>query len=182
MQTPTLHTARLRLEPIGLHHAADLQPRFHDPEVQRHLSASIPDPYPDDGMHWFLEHILLPAVRAERAMGWALVLKATGTAVGVLTWRRAASAEGDRGFWLARAQWGQGLMTEALEAFQDFVFFDVGIARLELRSSIDNHASARLKEKMGCVKLGEADADLREGDRVDVWELTRDRWAALRGR
>ena len=182
MRTPTLHTPRLRLEPIGLQHAASLQPLFADPQVLRFLSANVPNPYPDDGMQWFLENVLLPQVEAGVAMAWAIVPTAVDAAVGVLEWRREPGDEGDRGFWLGRPYWGQGLMTEAVTAFQDFVFFKVGLERMELRSGVDNHGSRRLKEKTGCVKIGQATGALHEGSLLDVWEITRERWATLRGR
>ncbi len=182
MNTPHLTTPRLVLEPIGAHHAPALQPLFANPAVLRFLSASVPSPYPDGGMLWFLQHDLLPRIHSGRAMAWALVPSAHGSAAGVLVWRREASVEGDRGFWLGEPFWGQGLMTEAITAFQDYVFFEVGLERMELRSGVHNHASRRLKEKTGCVKIGEAHGEMREGDRVGVWEITRARWAALRGR
>jgi len=182
MKTPTLTTPRLRLEPVALAHAAALQPLFANPAVLRFLAAGIPNPYPDGGMQWFLENDLLPRVASGKAMAWALVPTAHGSAVGVLEWRREANAEGDRGFWLGQPFWGQGLMTEAVTAFQDYVFFEVGLERMELGSGIHNHGSRRVKEKTGCVKIGEADGALQEGDRLEVWEITRARWAALRGR
>ena len=180
MDTPTLQTPRLRLEPVALKHAPHLQPLFADPEVLRYLSAQIPQPYPAEGMQWFLEHDLLPRVDSGASVAWVLVLRETGTPVGLLVWRRHQSDEGDRGFWLGRPYWGQGLMTEAITAFQDHVFFEVGLERMELRSGIHNHGSSRLKEKTGCVKISEAEGKMREGSIVGVWEITRARWSALR--
>ena len=106
--TPTLTTERLRLEPVGLEHAPSLQLHFADWAVIGKLLATVPWPYPDDGVKRFLVDDLLPLVQSGRAMAWALVLRETGEPIGLLEWRCAKDQRDHRGFWLAAAHHGKG--------------------------------------------------------------------------
>ena len=182
MSTPTLVTERLRLEPVGLHHAPALQRHFADWEVIRHLAAVIPWPYPDDGMVFFLETDLLPRIAAGKTMAWAIVPKDHGEAVGLIEWRADPELEDDRGFWLARPFWGRGYVTEAVVAFQDFVFFECGVERLEVRTAVNNPGSRRVKEKTGAVVVDRVTCAHHDGDEAELWVVTKARWAELRGR
>ncbi len=181
MKTPTLISPRLVLEPVALEHARSLQPYFADYEVIRHLAAGVPWPYPDDGVETFFREVLLPDIQVGKAMAWALIPKDHGSAVGLLEWRCGGEAEDDRGFWLARPWWGRGLMTEAVTAFQDWVFFERGLDRLEVRNAVANVGSRRVKLKTGAQPLGRTACAHHEGDEAELWEVTRERWAALRG-
>jgi len=182
MATPLLETDRLRLEPVSMHHAESLQSCFADYEVIKHLAVAVPWPYPDDGVASFFADVLLPNVAAGKAMAWALVPRSHGRAVGVLEWRCDPEMLDDRGFWLARSWWGQGLMTEAVTAFQDWVFFERGLDVLSVRNAVENIGSRRIKEKTGAVLVGRESCAHHEGDEAEVWEVRRERWAELRGR
>jgi ribosomal-protein-alanine N-acetyltransferase len=89
----------------------------------------------------------------------------------------------NRGFWLARRFWGQGLMTEACEAVTDYAFDVLGFERLMLCNAVGNIRSRRIKEKAGATFLYVEPA--RFVDPVltqhEVWELRRTAWAARRG-
>lgn len=185
--TPALSTPRLALQPVGLHHCDDLQHHFDDWEIIRHLSIAVPWPYPEGGVRQFFESDLLPRVAAGNAHAWALVpietLSEGGEAVGLLEWRSAADATDHRGFWIARAWQGRGLMTEAVSAFQDWVFFELEHPRLILHSSTRNTASARVKYKTGARIIETVHLAHHEGvTETHRWELTREAWAAVRGR
>lgn len=182
--TPTFETERLLMQPVGLRHAAALQVHFDDWEVIRHLSMAVPWPYPADGVSSFLTADLLPRVARGAAHAWALVPKdpaARGEAVGLLEWRCDPDARDHRGFWIARAWQGRGLMTEAVTAFQDWVFGELGHPRLILHSAVPNVASRRVKEKTG-ARIVET-VQLAHHDGVTDtyrWELTREAWLAHR--
>ncbi len=187
--TPRLRTARLDLQPIRRTHAAALQPLFADWEIIRHLSTAVPWPYPPDGVAWFLENDLLPRVGRGEAHAWAIVPLETctpeqpeGSPAGLLEWRCGASQTDDRGFWLGRPWQRRGLMTEAVTAFQDWVFLDVGHPALTLHSAVPNVASARVKEKTGAVRVERVQLEHHDGI-TDTWRwrLTREAWVARRG-
>lgn len=177
---PTLKTDRLTLEPGSLDHAPRLQARFADYEVIKHLTQGVPWPYPEDGMVSFLRSFLFPRVADGRAMAWALVHPDHGP-IGLLEWRPDPSAIDDRGFWLGRAHWGQGYMTEAVTAFQDWLFFERGHDQLTVRNAVENVGSHRIKEKTGGVFKGLSHCAHHEGDVAELWQVTRASWAAARG-
>lgn len=183
--TPTLTTPDLRLEPASLAHAESLQRHFADWEIIRHLSAQVPWPYPAGGVRQFFGDDLLPRIAEGRAHAWALVPLADnpgGEAVGLLEWRCEAEATDHRGFWIGRAWQGRGLMTQAVTAFQDWVFLELGWPRLILHSSTRNVASRRVKEKTGARVIEIVSLPHHEGvTETHRWELTREAWAAARG-
>jgi ribosomal-protein-alanine N-acetyltransferase len=60
----------------------------------------------------------------------------------------------NRGFWLAKNLWGQGLMSEAVVPVTDFAFNEVGFARLQFGNAVGNDRSRRIKEKTGARRIG----------------------------
>ena len=58
------------------------------------------------------------------------------------------------GYWLAKPQWGKGLMTEALTAILTFAFDSLGLHRVYATTHIDNEASQRVLERVGFQKEG----------------------------
>lgn len=185
---PLLETERLRLEPICLEHAPSLQRHFADWEVIRWLSTEVPWPYPEDGFASFIEAVLLPDIARGQRMAWALVPRgelagAHDGAIGLLEWRCDPDARDHRGFWLSPAFQGRGLMTEAVTAFQDYIFFTLEHPRLILHSAVSNEASAAVKRKTGATIIATVELEHHDaGSATHRWELTREAWAAHRGR
>jgi [ribosomal protein S5]-alanine N-acetyltransferase len=176
---PLLETARLELQPLRLDHADALQPQFADYEVIKHMTRAVPWPYPDDGVRDFLSDYLQPRMDDGRVMAWAIVLKGQG-AIGLLEWRNDPSTVDDRGFWLGRAHWGRGYMTEAIAAFQDWLFLERGHDRLRVRNAVENVGSHRIKVKTGGVLVGQSACQHHEGDVAELWEVTARSWSEAR--
>jgi [ribosomal protein S5]-alanine N-acetyltransferase len=72
--TPSLETARLRLEPVSMRDALAVQRRYPRWEIVRHLAARVPWPYPPDGAESFLG-ALLSAMEAGRKNACGLWLE-----------------------------------------------------------------------------------------------------------
>jgi len=181
--TPTLVTERLRLEPASLAHTADLQRHFADWAVIGKLTSRVPWPYPDDGVARFFVDNLQPRVASGEAMAWALVLRDRGEAVGLLEWRRVTPEPQDhRGFWLAAAHHGQGLMTEAVTAMQDYLFLERDdVDHIYVMNAKSNVASRRVKEKTGARFVDHCTVAHHSGDpQTERWIVTREAWRALR--
>jgi ribosomal-protein-alanine N-acetyltransferase len=53
------------------------------------------------------------------------------------------------GYWLGEMFWGRGIMTEAVTAFADWGFEELGLVRIEAAVYAPNGASARVLEKAG---------------------------------
>ena len=68
MKAPLLTTDRLRLVPLVKDDAPQIQALFPQWEIVRHLAASFPWPFPDDGASRYVNTIALPA--AEKGSAW----------------------------------------------------------------------------------------------------------------
>ena len=150
--TPVLETERLVLRPLRLEDAPAIQEGFADWEVIRHLNGAVPWPYPADGALTHLRQTLAKGERGEH-LGWALTMKGgDDRAIGRIDlWPDDGVRRDMRGFWLARAYWGRGLMTEAAERVTAYAFEVLGWPRLLLGNAKDNVGSRRVKEKQGAV-------------------------------
>jgi RimJ/RimL family protein N-acetyltransferase len=183
--TPVLETARLVLRPMTLEDAPAVQRRFGRWEIIRHLAVQVPWPYPPDGAERFISEVALPGMERGDRMVWAIAPREPpdDELIGSIDFRTDGGAHGNRGFWLAEPWQGRGYMTEAVTAVQDHLFFEVGIERIRVTNSKRNARSRRIKEKTGAVRVAEAEIAHHEGQ-VDseVWEVTRERWAKIRGR
>lgn len=180
IETPTLETARLILQPIGLHHAADLQKHFNNWNIIKDLNDRVPWPYPDDGVIEHLKVDALPRMQKGTALLWALVLKfAPDEAIGRLDFRTEPweDDQEERGFWLAEPYWGQGLMTEAVSCLNDYVFDVLGREKITVQNYSDNIGSHRVKEKTGAVLIETKKTTWRGQDReIEIWELSAENW------
>ncbi len=185
MVTPLLETERLWMRPMALSDAPSIQSHFANWNIIRHMSTAVPWPYPEDGAETWIRDFMLPKMEQGDVLAWVLELKAGPPgAIGVLEYRPATAERSDnRGFWLAEPYHGQGLMTEAVTAFQDYLFFDLGIERILVMNAVGNQGSRRVKEKTGARYLGIVSMDHNNGQSdTEQWEVTRSVWAALRGR
>jgi ribosomal-protein-alanine N-acetyltransferase len=179
---PALETERLLLLPLSLDDVPGIQQHFANWDVIQHLSARVPWPYPEDGALTFVRDMALPAIARGDQMVWALRLKSAPDAtVGVIKYESRDSGYGNRGFWLALHLHGQGYMTEAVSAFQDFVFGELGLESFFVLNAVDNPASRRIKEKTGAEFVGETESLHRNGTlRSERWVVTRQAWRKLR--
>jgi len=178
---PVLETPRLILRPLRLSDAPQIQRLFPHREILEHMTAAIPWPYPEDGARQHIESVL-PKIAAGLEYDWAITLKSASDdlLIGIISLY--PYGEDSRGFWLAKAFHGRGLMTEAVFAVNDFAFHELGMAHLTLNNAEPNAASHRLKEKSG-AKIVEVNEDVPYvGGRFRQirWRLTREDWDAHR--
>jgi RimJ/RimL family protein N-acetyltransferase len=116
-------------------------------------------------------------------MAWAIIEKAEDQFIGIMDYMTEDNGSGNRGFWLAGPWQGRGYMTEAVIAVQDYLFFELQLDRIVVKNAVDNPASRRIKEKTGARRLGTTQFAHRNGcSETEIWEVTRESWAKLRGR
>ncbi|MDX9719355.1 MAG: GNAT family N-acetyltransferase [Myxococcota bacterium] len=185
---PIFETERLFLAPPRLEDAEAYTRHFVDWEVIAPLSAVVPWPYPEGGVELHLRTQILPHLGQNR-WAWGLFLKQTLASpldprrelIGAVELFRGERPD-NRGFWLGRRFWGQGLMTEALLPITDFAFESLGFERLVVNNAVGNLRSRRLKEKAG-AKLIAVEAERFVDPRYtekEVWSLERADWLAHR--
>jgi len=84
---------------------------------------------------------------------WALTFPGDDRLIGMIA-IRPNGHKADLGYVLARTHWGQGLMAEAGRAVVDVAFRDPGVYRVWAVCDVENHASARVLEKIGMTREG----------------------------
>lgn len=151
---PTLETPRLLLRQLI---ADDDDAVFiirSDIEVTRHNTGA---PYTDIQQARSLISDIAWNYKDQSEIRWGITLKTDPTWVigmcGYNYWIR-RDQRVSIGYDLARAYWGNGIMTEALGAICRFGFEQMGLHRIEADVSADNPASARVLEKLGFKQEG----------------------------
>ncbi|MBX9407170.1 GNAT family N-acetyltransferase [Pseudomonas baetica] len=175
-ETPTLNTERLVLRPLQLADAEAVQQAFAHWEVVRYLNAAVPWPYPEDGALTYLRDIALPAVAAGTQWHWSIRLKsAPEQLIGNISLMD--QPDNNRGLWLAPAWQGQGLMTEACAAVNDYWFRTLGRPLMRVPKAAPNIGSRKLSERAG-MRLIRTDEDDFVSGRFpqETWEITREEW------
>jgi RimJ/RimL family protein N-acetyltransferase len=114
------------------------------------MLARVPFPYTLADAELFLA-----AVRDGAAAGRDLTLALTlaGRPVGCMGIADLGT-ESEFGYWLARAEWGKGLMSQAARAFLAHAFAAYDLVRVKAGAFADNPASLRIQEKLGFVQTG----------------------------
>lgn len=122
-----------------------------DLRVSRNL-ARVPHPYTEVDARFFLDQI------APREIVWALTLRSTTRLIGMTGLSPTEDPdEAELGYYLAVAQWGQGLATEAGRAVLDYGFGVAGFTSIVAGYFAENPASGHVLRKLGFVETGRAD-------------------------
>jgi RimJ/RimL family protein N-acetyltransferase len=181
MTIPTLVTQRLILRGVTEDDAEAYERHFVDYEVIRHLSADVPWPYPAGGVRAFIRDVIVPMQGHDRWV-WGLHRKDAEGLIGAIDLRR-HGARKNRGFWLGRAFWGRGYMTEAVTRINDCAFDELGFERLVFANAVGNKRSRDIKLRTGARLLGEEPGRFVDDayTRQEMWELTKEQWLRWRG-
>lgn len=98
-----------------------------------------------------------------RFLWWAVTLKEDERLVGSVSIRNIeARSKGELGYWLSQELWGQGYMTEAVQAVVRFAFTALGFHRIYAGAHPENIASIRILEKAGFIREGLFRQDIYE--------------------
>jgi RimJ/RimL family protein N-acetyltransferase len=174
---PTLQTARLTLHPLQLEDAAQVEPLFAQWEIVQHLNNRVPWPFPPGSASDYYRESALPAMAAGEEWHWTLRLKEQPAqiigAIGLFT------GDNNRGFWLGLPWQGQGLMTEAVIAVNDYWFEVLKFPTLRAPKAAANVTSRRISEKTGMRIIATGEADYVSGRLPsETWEITAQEWRA----
>src|SRR5262249_7799581 len=126
----TLPGRRLDLRWLTQDDAPDVLAIFGDPEVMRYWSSP---PLQDLAGATALIQEIHDLFRARQLFQWGVCSRASGRVFGTCTLYNLSLAHrrAEVGFAIARASWGQGFATEALELLIGFCFGTLGLHRLE---------------------------------------------------
>jgi len=175
--TVVLETQRLLFR---AHEPDDLEPYCAmeaDPEVRRYVGGS---PRPREQAEARFRANLLPSPPADRLAMWATVYKPEGVYIGrcgvyphLDSDSRTIPGEGVLAFYIARPYWGQGLATEAGEAFLRFGFTELDRRRIVTLVDTRNLASLRVLEKLGLRRIHTETGETRS---FHFYAITRSEW------
>jgi ribosomal-protein-alanine N-acetyltransferase len=179
---PSLETPRLLLRPLDLGDADAVQRLFPRWEIVRYLNAVVPWPFPEGAALGHIRDVALPAVARGDAWHWTLRQRsAPDRLVGRIHLSR--EQDNNRGFWLVPELHGQGLVTEAVAAVNDYWFDVLGFPVLRAPKATANAASRRISEKTGMRLIGATEKDYVCGRMpTEIWEITAEEWRAVRER
>ena len=175
LDLPVLASERLTLRLVQPADAPALHGNIDDFDVVRML-ARVPWPVARPTVSRFIEQAQDRAFRGD-ALELAILPRA-GEAAGVVGMEY-LSGHAHLGYWLGRAWWGRGLMTEAVSLVIRHVFAQAPKMRVVSGVFSDNPASLRVQEKLGFRMTGShmrwCEARRADLKHIDT-ELTRDRF------
>ena len=180
-----IKTKRLALRVPTLDDAEFIQREFAKWEIIKYLNKNIPWPYPDDGAEYFLKEMLLPKIKSGQSYGFIIELISDNGFIPIGTIAYEECDDEDtllRGFWLALDYHGQGYMSEASIAANDWVFENTNIKAIKTDNALINTASSKIKVRQGWELVSEELEDrYNVGEAIaQRWLLTRARWKALK--
>jgi ribosomal-protein-serine acetyltransferase len=93
------------------------------------------------------------------------------------------AASGDIGYWIDRDYEGRGIVSRAAKALVSATFDELGLAKVELRTSVANKRSRALAERLGFSLQGILPAALQFSNRADdvaLYGVTASDWTGAR--
>ncbi len=174
---PEFQTKRLNLRGVSQADIPTYQKYFADYEVIKHLAATVPWPYPENGVQEFFDKFIFPH-QGDTQWLWGIFEKQNPQDLigAVHLWREGRPE--NRGFWLGRPFWGKGYMTEAVEPVMNYAFNDLGFEKLVFANAVGNTKSRRVKEKTGAklIDIRPAKFVNPEYNEHEIWELSKSDW------
>ncbi len=176
-ETPVLTTKRLVLRPVEQQDVPTVQREFGRWNIIKNMTKKCPWPYPKNGaQHWFT-HSVLPRYSTKSGAMWAIAKRADpAQLIGVIDIREDVG-DGNRGFWMAESEQGQGYMTEAVTAVNDWVFTHTPLTEIVVFNVASNAGSRRVKQKTGAVYVRTVIEDYHCGEtESEVWCTHKEAW------
>ncbi len=179
IEQPVLETPRLRMRPLersdtsAIQHAASAR-KIADTMI------SLPHPYPAGEAERYVAK-----QQAEREAGcsatFTIEQKVEGGFCGLVEVRDIdrEHSQGELSFWLAVEAWGQGYMSEIIQAVMRYGFEVIGLNRLYAYHMLRNPASGRVLEKNGFKQEGLLHQRVRKWGKfedVKLWAILRREW------
>lgn len=145
---PVLETGRLVLRPYVAGDANDLIRELSIKDVAEG-TLNVPHPYPPERA---AEFIADQALRHQNGKGiaWAVTLRDDGRLVGGVGFSlKRAHRRGELAYWVARAEWGKGIATEAARAALAYGFDVLDLHRVDAQHYVENPASGAVMSHLG---------------------------------
>jgi RimJ/RimL family protein N-acetyltransferase len=148
-----IKTERLVLRPLMLEDAPAFSKLASDYDIAK-MTGSIPHPFPLFSAEFKIMYLRR---QKERGLAYPYAITRDGKElIGVIDlFRSAPDAALEIGYWLGKAYWGQGLVTEAAKAIIQEARQSLGVKALLAGAFTDNPASLTVLKKLGFLPTGE---------------------------
>jgi ribosomal-protein-alanine N-acetyltransferase len=176
---PTLESTHLRLRPLLLIDAADVQLLAGAPEIAD-TTLHIPHPYPDGlAERWISGRP--EAAQNGTELTWAVADRVSDRLCGAISLAPTqAHQRAELGYWMGHPFWGRGYMTEAATAVVAYGFTTLNLQRIYAYHFARNPASGRVMQKIGMTYEGCMRQHLRKGAHVEdikIYSILRQEWS-----
>ncbi len=176
-------TERLFLRPVWTEDTADIHPLINDWDIVSRL-ARVPWPYTLADAATFTAYAE-NAADADTEISLAICLRPTLQIIGLAGCVRQATGAWELGYWLGKAYWGHGFVTEASNAVIAGMFDSRRVPLLVSGHHLDNPASGSVLAKLGFKPDGVTQELCRARNQdvaVQRLKLARADWLAAQAR
>ena len=152
--TRTIETERLLLRKFTMADAEDMFREWAgDENVTRHLSFT---PHKSSGETKTIIAQWLAGYEELNNYQYAMEIKNSGELIGSITVRikNEKAKTADAGYCIGVKYWNKGYTSEALRALIHYMFYDVGVNRIEAYHAVNNPASGKVMQKAGMYHEG----------------------------
>lgn len=152
---PTIATERLLLREFTPDDIGWYLEHFSTPEIVH--GSAYPAPKDLEAAKEEFEMYILGPWRDGTGLRWGMTLKDESRLIGscgFYKWEKDPHRKAEIGYDLAPAHWGEGVMSEALQAIIRYGFEEMDLNRITLLALSYNERSIKLAERLGFVKEG----------------------------
>jgi ribosomal-protein-alanine N-acetyltransferase len=139
------------LRPLVPGDAATLAQHANDRDIWLNLRDRFPHPYTVEDAAAYIDAVAEQHVRTTFGL---IVDGEPAGSISLMLGHDIERASAEIGYWLGRAFWGRGVVTQAVRAVTHYAFSSIALHRVFAIPFTHNHASARVLEKCGYVHEG----------------------------
>ncbi|NVK35999.1 MAG: GNAT family N-acetyltransferase [Rhodobacteraceae bacterium] len=170
-----IRTKRLVLRMPSSDDLESIVSMLSDYEVTKMLSR-VPHPYSEEDGRVFLQTVESQEAEWPNGEELTFFVDHSGEMIGAVFFRK-LQGEPEIGYWLGKAFWGNGFMSEAVAAALDWLFNTTQHDRVSAEAMMENPASLNVMKKLGFEVVGESSCASRargEAVRATKVVLSRD--------
>jgi RimJ/RimL family protein N-acetyltransferase len=167
---PTIRVnERITLSQITWNDKAAYLEHLNESDAFRANTCLMPYPYTELDADQWISQVLRETLEASRRRNWAIRNGSGELIGGAGVFGITAGEKAEIGYWLARPNWGQGIMTDVVRRLCAFAFDRYGLQRVFAQVFSTNPASARVLRKAGFEREGTLRGHhFRDGDSCDL--------------
>ena len=165
-QRPEVKTGRLRLRPLAICDAPEIQ-RLAGAKEIADTTLLIPHPYPDGAAETFINAVAQDWTDKKSAV-FAITLADSGQlcgTIGLMLDPKHSRAE--MGYWVGVPFWGRGICTEAARGLLGFGFGELNLNKIYAHHFTRNPASGRVLQKIGMKYEGQLRQHILKSDHFE---------------